>query len=151
MTAYSRRMAPIVTVGALVGAGLAGCSSGSPPEDQQPGTVSRGTATVSIDGRDAGTYQNVSCETIGTVTTVKTGDEQAGSTAVISTDPGLLLQSISIRNLGGFTGSYGDGLGDPAQVTVAGRTYQIAGTADGFATDRPSFRKSGTFSIKVAC
>jgi lipoprotein LpqH len=151
MTTRLRRLAPIVTAGALVAGGLAGCSSQSPPEAQPPGTVPRGTATVSIDGRDVGTYRDVSCETIGTVTTVTTGDAQTGSTAVISTDPSLLLQSASIRNLGGFTGSYGDGLGDPAHVTVADRTYQIAGTADGFATDRPSFRKSGKFSIQVAC
>jgi hypothetical protein len=108
-------------------------------------------ASVSIDGRDVDTYRDVSCETIGTVTTVTTGDQQTGSTAVISSDPSLLLQSASIRNLGGFTGSYGDGLGDLAHVTVAGRTYQIAGTAVGFATDRPSFRRSATFSIQVAC
>jgi ipoprotein LpqH len=151
MTAYLRRMAPIVTVGALVGAGLVGCSSESSPEAQPPGTVPRGTATISIDGRDAGTYRRVSCETIGTVTTVTTGDAQSGSTAVISTDPDLLVQSISIRNLGGFTGSYGNGLGEPAPVSVAGRTYQIAGTADGFATDSPSFRKSGSFSIQASC
>jgi len=31
------------------------------------------------------------------------------------------------------------------------RTYDISGTADGFNTDNPSFRTSGTFAIKVAC
>jgi hypothetical protein len=151
MTAYFKRLAPIVTAGALVAGALAGCSSEPPVEAQPPGTVPAGTASVSIDGRAVATDQHVSCTTTGAVTTVDIGDQQAGSTAVISTDPKLLLQLMSIRNLGGFTGSYGDGLGDPAQVTVAGRTYQIVGTADGFATDSPSFRKSGNFSIKVAC
>jgi lipoprotein LpqH len=151
MTACSRRVAPIVMAAALMVGCLVGCSSTPPAESQQAGTVPRGTATMSIDGRDAGTDQNVSCQTIGAVTTVTTGDQQAGSIAVISTDPDPHLQWASIRNLGGFTGSYGKGLGDPAQVTVADRTYQIAGTADGFATDNPSFRKAGTFSIQVSC
>jgi hypothetical protein len=34
---------------------------------------------------------------------------------------------------------------------MTGKTYTISGTADGFATDSPSFRKSGDFTIKVAC
>ena len=33
----------------------------------------------------------------------------------------------------------------------AGRTYDITGTADGFLTDKPSFRTNGTFAIKVSC
>jgi lipoprotein LpqH len=151
MTACLKRMAPIVTAGALVAAGLAGCSSEPPPQAQQPGTVPAGTANVSIDGRAVGTDQNVSCMTTGTLTTVDIGTEQAGSTAVISSSPDLVIQTVSIRNQGGFTGSYNAGLSDPAQVNVAGRTYQIDGTADGFATDSPSFRKSGKFSIQVSC
>jgi hypothetical protein len=34
---------------------------------------------------------------------------------------------------------------------MTGRTYDITGTADGFDTASPSFRKSGNFAIKVAC
>ena len=34
---------------------------------------------------------------------------------------------------------------------MTGRTYDISGTADGFETDNPSFRKPGTFSLKVSC
>ena len=34
---------------------------------------------------------------------------------------------------------------------MTGRTYEITGTADGFATDNPSFRTSGTFTIAVSC
>ncbi|MDT5112147.1 MAG: ipoprotein LpqH [Mycobacterium sp.] len=151
MTAYFNKLAPIVTATAMLVGGLAGCSSRPAPEPQQPGTVPTGTAKVSVDGRDAGTDQNVSCTTTGTVTTVNTGTEQSGFTAVISTDPDLLVQSISIRNLGGFTGSYGNGLGDPAHLAVVGRTYQMSGVADGFATDSPSFRTSGNFSIQASC
>lgn len=34
---------------------------------------------------------------------------------------------------------------------MSGNTYTVTGSADGFATDAPSFRTTGTFSIKVAC
>jgi ipoprotein LpqH len=34
---------------------------------------------------------------------------------------------------------------------MTGRTYDISGTADGFDTDRPSFRASGSFAVKVSC
>ena len=34
---------------------------------------------------------------------------------------------------------------------MTGRTYAITGNAQGFATDNPSFRANGTFTIKVAC
>jgi ipoprotein LpqH len=34
---------------------------------------------------------------------------------------------------------------------MTGRTYEITGTADGFNTDNPGFRASGTFAIKVSC
>ena len=150
MTGSVRRLAPILMAGALAVGGLSGCSSGAPPQPPQPGTLSAGTANTSIDGREAST-DDVSCESHGTVTTVSTGNADAGFTAVVSSDPGLLVESVTIRNLGGFTGSYNDGLGDPAQVTMLGRTYELTGVADGFDTDRPSFRTSGKFSIQAAC
>jgi hypothetical protein len=113
--------------------------------------VPAGTANVSIDGRDAGIDENVSCQTIEAITTVSSGGEDAGLTAVVSSDPALVVESVSISNLGGFTGSYHDGLGDAAKVTVVGRTYQLSGVADGFAVANPSFRTSGEFSIQVNC
>ena len=70
---------------------------------------------------------------------------------MVSNKAGLTAESVSINNLGGFTGSYNAGLGGNAEVTMAGSTYDITGTADGFATDNPSFRTGGTFAIKVSC
>ena len=80
-----------------------------------------GTAIVSINGQDAGTERKVSCVTFGTVTSVNTGNEQAGFAAAVSSDGGIVLQTVSIRNLGGFTGSYNKGLGEPAHVTMIDR------------------------------
>lgn len=87
----------------------------------------------------------------GSLTTITTGDDASGSTVVISNAEELITESVSIRELGGFTGSYNRGLGDEAEVSMTGNTYTVSGTADGFATDKPSFRTTGTFTIKVAC
>lgn len=147
MTGHARWMLPLA-----LSAVLAGCSSGPPPTPaQRPGTVASGTATVSIDGQNAETDSNVSCQALGTTTTITTGDEEAGAALVISSDPELAVLSVSIRDIGGFTGSYNEDLGKPADVGITDRTYEVSGFADGFAVDNPSFRKQGEFTITVAC
>lgn len=131
-------------------AGMTACSS-PPPAQTEPGALATGTATVTVDGVEAGTTDAVSCTTAGPVTTISTGDEHSGSVSVVSNEDALSAQTVSINDLGGFTGSYNAGLGGEATVTMTGRTYTISGTADGFRTDDPSFRADGSFTITVAC
>jgi hypothetical protein len=128
----------------------AGCSS-PPPAKPQPGTLVVGTAEVTVNDADAGSTNAVACTAAGSLTTITTGDAESGVTALVSNEGELTAESVSINNLGGFTGSYNAGLGGEATVKMTGRTYAITGTADGFATDSPSFRTNGTFVIKVAC
>jgi hypothetical protein len=130
---------------------LAGCSSGPPDYQPPPGTLAAGTAHVTVNGEDAGSTDAVQCDATGPLTTITTGDPASGVTAMISNQEDLVAESVSIRDLGGFTGSYNAGLGGEAKVTMTDRTYDISGTADGFKTDDPSFRVSGTFAIKVSC
>jgi len=138
--------------GAAATLALAGCSSGPPEYQPGPGMLVPGTAQVTVNGQDAGTTDAVQCDATGTLTTITTGDEASGITAMVSNKDQLTAESVAIRGLGGFTGSYNAGLGDnSAKVGMTGRTYDISGTADGFDTDSPSFRKSGTFAIKVSC
>ncbi|KAA0085546.1 hypothetical protein CIW52_06515 [Mycolicibacterium sp. P9-64] len=140
-----------ITVAAVAALGMvAGCSS-PPPPTPQPGTLVIGTAAVTVNGVDAGSTDSVACTTAGALTTITTGDAQSGVTALVSNKDELTAESVSINNLGGFTGSYDAGLGGEATVTMTGRTYAITGSAEGFATDKPSFRANGTFAIKVAC
>lgn len=129
---------------------VAGCSS-PPPAKPAPGTLVIGTAVVTVNDEDAGTTDAVTCTSAGALTTITTGDADSGVTALVSNKGELTAESVSIRNLGGFTGSYNAGLGGEATVTMTGRTYAITGSAQGFATDKPSFRADGTFDIKVAC
>lgn len=137
------------TVAALA---LAGCSSGPPAYQPGPGNLVAGTAQTTVNGQSAGTTDSVQCTTLGTLTIIKTGDDTSGVTAWVSNKTQLTAESVTIRDLGGFTGSYNAGLGDDtANVGMTGRTYDINGTAEGFDTDSPSFRNSGTFAIKVSC
>jgi ipoprotein LpqH len=129
----------------------AGCSSGPPDYQPAPGTLVAGTAQVTVNGQDAGRTEAVQCNSTGPLTTITTGDQNSGVTAMVSNDDQLIAESVAVRDLGGFTGSYNEGLGGTAKVTMTGRTYDISGTADGFATANPSFRTSGTFAIKVSC
>jgi hypothetical protein len=93
----------------------------------------------------------VDCTAAGSLTTITTGDQASGVTTLVSNKDELTAETVSINNVGGFTGSYNAGLGGTAKVTMTDRTYDITGTADGFDTANPSFRTSGTFAIKVAC
>lgn len=130
---------------------VAGCSSGPPDYQPAPGTLVAGTAQVTVNGQNTGTTQAVDCSAASSLTTITTGDQASGVTTLVSNKDELTAEAVSINNVGGFTGSYNAGLGGTAKVTMTDRTYDITGTADGFDTANPSFRKSGTFAIKVAC
>jgi lipoprotein LpqH len=130
---------------------VAGCSSEPPEYQPPPDALVAGTAQVTVNGQDTGTTEAVQCTPAGTLTTITTGDQASGVTALVSNKDELTAETVSINNLGGFTGSYNAGLGGTAKVTMTGRTYDITGMADGFNTANPSFRASGTFAIKVSC
>jgi hypothetical protein len=116
-----------------------------------PGTLVAGTAQVTVNGQNIGTTEAGQCTTAGSLTTIITGDQASGVSALISNKDELTAEAAGINNVGGFTGSDNAGLGGTAKVTMTGRTYDITGTADGFDTANASFRTSGTFAIKVAC
>lgn len=136
---------------AVVGAAVA-CSSGQAPAPPAPeGSLVAGTAQITVNDDDLGEFHAVKCTPAGQYLTISTGNDQQGSTVVVSNADGLVAKSVTIRDLGNFTGSFNEGLGGKAEVSLDGATYTITGTADGFATDKPSFRSSGTFTIKAAC
>ena len=134
-----------------VAACIAGCSSSSPPAAPQSGTIPTGTAEITVNGQKLPPSQLVDCTFIQSMTTITTGDDAAGATVVVDNGGGLDAKSVDLRNLGGFTGSYLQSLGHDATVSMTGRTFTIAGTADGFDADNPSKRMARTFSIKASC
>lgn len=113
--------------------------------------MTAGTAHITVNNDDLGEFHAVQCTSAGAYLTIGTGNDQQGSTVVVSNADGLVAKSVSIRDLGNFTGSFNEGLGGKAEVSLDGSTYTITGTADGFDTDKPSFRSNGSFTIKAAC
>lgn len=134
---------------------LVGCSSAPPEYQPPPGALIAGTAQVTVNGQDVGTTDAVQCDSAGSLMMMRTGDSTdplaTGISAMVASADELVVREVGIRDLGGFTGSYNQGLGGEATVTMTGRTYDIAGTAYGFDTDNPSFRTTGDFRIKIAC
>jgi ipoprotein LpqH len=134
---------------ALVAVGAAACSS--PTASPPPGEIPPGTARVTINDQALPPVNVVRCMPIRSLTTINAGKAAAGLTAQISNEAGLVAKTISINDMGGFTGRYMSGLEGKADVSMAGQTYIMRGTADGFDTENPSVRTTRTFAIEVSC
>lgn len=143
----------LIVAGAVLvsGAITAGCSSTPAPAAPAPGTLGAGTAKVVIDDKDTSSTQAVSCLPLEWFTIITIGDNATGVTAYVSNKDTLSAKLISIRDLGGFTGSYNAGHGGNATVGMTGSTYDINGTARGITTTHPSPTVTGTFAIRVSC
>lgn len=139
----------------LITAAAATCSACSSEPEAAPlpeGALPAGTAHISIDGRDGGTTHQVQCSPMGFQTAITTGNDSSGVTALVSGGDDLVAESVGIRDLAGFTGNYNAGLGEPAaEVSMAGPTFIITGTATGFRTDAASFTTDEKFTLRVSC
>ncbi|MGK2869536.1 MAG: lipoprotein LpqH [Mycobacterium sp.] len=130
----------------------AACSSDPVAEPLPDGVLPAGTAQVTVDGRDGGTTHDVQCAPMGFQTSITTGNDTSGATALVSGGDDLTAEAVGIRDLAGFTGNYNAGLGEAAaEVTMAGPTFVITGTATGFRTDAASFTTDGKFTLRVSC
>jgi ipoprotein LpqH len=141
----------VVSFSALVLVGIAGCSSSPPAAPPRPGALPPGTAQTTINDANAATTYAVRCKPAETLMMIDTGDPAAGATVVVDNERNLDVKWVSIRNLGGFTGSYWKDLQGKADVSMVGDTYTITGVAEGFNNDNPGATKSETFAIKVSC
>ena len=139
-----------VAVSMLLFASVASCSTVKPP-NKIPGELNAGASEVTIAGAVVARSTSVTCSPEGTVTTIDTGTKDEGTTSTVGSDGGLAAKSVVLRNVGGFSGSYWEGLGDAGEVTMKGRTYVITGTAMGYSADDPTHRKPEPFSIRAAC
>lgn len=123
---------------------VAGCST---PEPALGGT----TASVSIDGNDAGGDVAVRCHQSGWAWYIETPDKQNGFTAVLETGGAVAAKSVDFRNVGGFTGSFWVGNVGEAEVSSANGDFTITGTADGTFDDKPRDEVSAQFRIQARC
>ncbi|RDH74944.1 hypothetical protein DVS77_28820 [Mycolicibacterium moriokaense] len=129
---------------AAVIAGLAGCAT--PP----PALGSR-NAQVTIDGRDTGTTYPVSCDQFGWDWKLHTLKDTPGFTAMFTTGDPSGPQSVQIRDLGGFTGSYWKYTTGDAKFRIDNGDFVLTGTAVGYTSDRPNKTSSATFMIRTDC
>jgi ipoprotein LpqH len=142
----------VLTVGtAVLAAGIAGCSSEPPAAPQPPGSLPPNTAHITVNGKDAGTITNLRCRQTSKIYTIETGNPQAGANAMIEFGDKVTAQSVEIRNLAGFTGSYWEGTVGNGEATMLGNTYKITGTAVGSNTDKPNAQISVPYEIRANC
>lgn len=130
--------------GGVVVLGVAGCSS---PEPALGGT----TASVTIDGNDAGGVLPVTCRQTGFTWYIQTPEKEKGFTAVLAMDGPPTAKSVEFRDLGGFSGNFWQGNIGDAQVTGNQGRYTITGTADGNFTQKPSDAATAKFRITTNC
>jgi len=119
---------------------------------QRPQTPLGGTASVTVNGHDA-KFQIVKCTQMQWYRTIDIGGNFAGATiAVDARGEPVTVESVRIRNLGGFTGMYSQGGGDgDADTSLSGGKFTIAGTANGYKVDNPNEPTTATFKIIVNC
>lgn len=139
----------VATAAAVMAVGVAACAPS--PASPSQGALPAGTARVTINDKALPAMTGVKCAPIGSLMTITSANAAAGVTAVVSNATGLTAKSVSITDLGGFTGSYVEGLDGKTEVSMTGQTYMIRGTADGFDTHNPSMKTSGSFSLQVGC
>jgi hypothetical protein len=142
------RVALIAAAALIIGAGSA-CSS--TPVKRAPGTLTPGTAQLTIDGKELPPTRAVECAPAEEyLTTITTGSEASGVTVMVSNKGKLAAEFVRIRNLNGFTGDYDRHLGGDATVALTESTYHIAGTAFGYGPKSP-VPTTQPFTIEVAC
>ena len=127
----------------------AGCSSDKAATP--PGVLPPGTAVLSVDGKDVGTTYTVSCQVIDWMTTIHTGLDASGVSAMVSNADHLKAEFVRFYDLAGFTGSYERERQGEATVTMTGPTYHITGAALGFNDAERTQLKAEKFTIKLSC
>ena len=129
----------------LAGMAVAACAA-------QPPALGTHTARVTINGQDTGRAHKVACSQFGWDWRIETLDERPGFTALFQTGDTLIAESVQIRDLGGFTGSYWRYTVGEADASVVNRTFTLIGTAVGYTSQEPDeLGSSATFTIKTDC
>jgi lipoprotein LpqH len=148
--AVKNRVALIAAAALIIGGGTA-CSFGNHSAKRAPGTLTPGTAQLTIDGKELPPTRAVECAPAEEyLTTITTGSEASGVTVMVSNKGKLAAEFVRIRNLNGFTGDYDRHLGGDATVALTESTYHIAGTAFGYGPKSP-VPTTHPFTIEVAC
>jgi ipoprotein LpqH len=117
----------------------------------RPQTPLVGTASVTVNSNEA-KFQIVKCTQVEWYRTIDIGGNFAGATVAVDerAEP-VTVESVHIRNLGGFTGMYSQGDGGDANTSLSSGKFTITGTANGYKVDNPGEPATATFKIVVTC
>jgi hypothetical protein len=117
----------------------------------RPQTPLAGTASVTVNSNEA-KFQIVKCTQVEWYRTIDIGGNFAGATVAVDAraEP-VIVKSVHIRNLGGFTGMYSQGGEGDAGMSLSGGKFTITGTAKGYKVDTPNEPATATFKITVTC
>ena len=129
---------------AVLAAAVAGCSS-------PPAALGNHDAKVMINGKATNALQPVTCNQTGQAWTIKTVDKDPGFTATIQLGDEVKAQTVEIRNLGNFTGTYWDDNLGKAQARVSPGKFSISGEAQWALADKPNQSATATFDITTTC
>jgi lipoprotein LpqH len=128
----------------LVAIGAAGCSSA-------PAALGNHDAKVMINGKATNALQPVVCTQTGQSFEIQTVDKEPGFTATIRLGDTLTAQTVDIRNLANFTGTYWDDNLGKAQAKVSQGKFNVSGEAKGSFADKPNQSTTATFDITTNC
>lgn len=129
---------------ALTVALLGACASRTP-------TQLSSTASVTVNGNDRN-FHIVKCGQVGWTRMIDIGGDFAGAKVVIDENAQpAIVESVRIRNLGGFSGMYSRGDGGSAEMTMTGDKFTVSGTANGYRTDKPAEPADARYRIFVTC
>lgn len=114
-------------------------------------SASQNTALVSVNGTDT-QLSIVNCKQLDFTRTIHIGGDFARAVVVVdqSREP-LVVDSVQIQNLGGFTGRYSLDDGDHVDASFSGGKFTITGTANGFKVVKPTEPASSPFKIIATC
>lgn len=129
---------------AVLVAVVAGCSS-------PPAALSSHDAKVLINGKATNALQPVTCYQTGESWTIETLDKEPGFTATINLGDTVTAETVNIRNLGNFTGTYWEDNLGKGQAKVSSGKFNVSGEAQGAFADKPNQSTTATFDITTDC
>ena len=138
-----------IAAGAMVVAGLAGCSNNK----SNTSSSSPSTEKVTIDGQNQNITGQVSCTPAGGNLNIAIGDPTNGIGAGITTANPAAVQSVGLGNVNGVTLGYAAAAPNQGnvQATKNGNSYTIKGTATGVNMANPQQPVTKPFEIDVTC
>lgn len=124
-------------------AALSGCSTA-------PEALGTHTAQVTVDDGQPQRYP-ITCSQINWQWTIETPEREPGFTAILNTGPEVSAGLVYLRDVDGFSGTFGDDVVGEGRASVEDGVFHISGTAFGESAEEPAQMVRRSFSIQTEC